>query len=175
MDTNILLIVAIVIGFLSLALIALVLQKIAAVNSKITLQSNVISKMQSAMRARNATNAVAQNAEIIYQNLLQNLVPIAAAAEASPRDTDEHILWRTAGGLLDEYAKNPFVLEQVRRAIKLDANVASAAENYIAHASKLLELLAAADTDGLLAASFSDGLLGQTMTFLAQAKQLANN
>jgi len=168
-------ILATAIGFLSMVLIVFTLRKISALNTKLTLQTAAIAKMQSALKSRAATNAVAQNAEIIYQDLLQHLIPIAKAANVTPRQTPEHPLWQWAGGLMDEYSANPYVLEHIRQAIKLDSSVARAVDSYSEHASKFLTYLAAADSDGLLATTFSDGLLGQTMTLLAQAKQLASN
>jgi hypothetical protein len=175
MNPEILTIASIIIGLLSIIMIAFLLRRVSALSEKIGLQTMTISKMQSALKSRAATNSVAQNAEIIYQDLLQHLTPIAAAANISPRQTQEHPLWRIAGGLMDEYAKNPYVLEQIRQAIKLDSSVARASDTYGEHASKFLDYLAATDTDGLLSATFSDGLLGQTMTLIAQARQLAQN
>jgi hypothetical protein len=141
--------------------------------SKINYLSTGITKIQSLLRARGATNAIAENTEIIYQDLLQQLISIANAADIKPRNTAEHPLWQIAGAIMDEYAKNPYVLEQIRRAIKLDSSVARAAEIYNNHAMKFLEHLESVDTDGLLTSSFRDGLLGQTMTLLAQALALA--
>ena len=160
-------------GFAALIFVAVALRKISALNTKITMQTAVISKMQSTLKSRAATNIVTQNAEIIYQDLLQHLMLIAAAAGIRPRETPEHPLWQWAGGLMDEYSKNPYVLEQIRQAIKLDSSVARAADSYSDHASKFLTYLGSVDSDGLLVTSFSDGLLGQTMTLLAQARQLA--
>jgi len=138
-------------------------------------QATILSKMQAANRARNATDAIAQNAEIIYQDLLQHITPVAKALEAPLRDTTEHELWRTLGGIADEYAKNPYVLEQLRRLIKLDPQVSRGVDSFLTRAEHLLRHLAAADPDGLLAGTFADGLLGQMMTLLSQAKQLAQN
>ena len=174
MQPEIFLIVLIAVGFLSLVMISVALRKISLMSSKLSVQTAAVLKMQSVLKSRSATNAVAQNAEIIYQDLLQHLMPVAAAAGICPRKTQEHPLWAVAGGLMDEYSKNPYVLEQIRQAIKLDSAVARAAETYSEHASKFLTYLAAADQGGLLAATFSDGLLGQTMTLIAQARQLAN-
>ncbi|MCL1902159.1 MAG: hypothetical protein FWG18_00850 [Alphaproteobacteria bacterium] len=136
--------------------------------------AGAILKMQSMLKARAASDMVAQNAEIIYQDLLQHLTPIMRASEISMRDTSEHELWRALGGILDEYNKNPFVLEQLRRLIKLDSSIARATDAFLNRAEHLLRHLAAADPDGILASSFADGLLGQSMTLLSQAKQLAN-
>ena len=92
-----------------------------------------------------------------------------------PRSTPEHPLWRALGGILDEYAKNPFVLEKLRRSIKLDSEVARNIDNYMHRADTFLQHLTTTEPDGLLSATFTDGLLGQSLTFFAQAKQLAAN
>ena len=122
---------------------------------------------------KNTTNAVAEHAEMIYQDLLQNLIPIMAAIDVMPRSTSEHPLWRALGGIMDEYAKNPFALEKLRRCIKLDAEVARSIDNYMNRADAFLNHLTTTDPDGILAATFTDGLLGQSLTFFTQAKQLA--
>ncbi|MBR1380813.1 MAG: hypothetical protein IJ560_04505 [Alphaproteobacteria bacterium] len=136
-------------------------------------QYNLIVKMQSVLKNKYATNAVAENAEMIYQDLLQNLIPVMAAIDIMPRATSEHPLWRALGGIMDEYAKNPFALEKLRRAIKLDSEVARSIDNYTARAERLLNHLTATEPDGILAQTFTDGLLGQSLTFFAQAKSLA--
>ena len=143
------------------------------VNKTLEYQYNLIVKMQSVLKSKSATNAVAENAEMIYQDLLQNLIPIMAAISVMPRNTTEHPLWRALGGIMDEYAKNPFALEKLRRAIKLNADVARNVENYISRADRLLRHLNATEPDGILAATFTDGLLGQSLTFFAQAQTLA--
>ena len=143
------------------------------VNKTLEYQYNLIVKMQSVLKTKSATNAVAENAEMIYQDLLQNLIPIMAAISVMPRNTTEHPLWRALGGIMDEYAKNPFALEKLRRAIKLNADVARNVENYISRADRLLRHLNATEPDGILAATFTDGLLGQSLTFFAQAQTLA--
>lgn len=167
-------IAAAAIGLLVLITNLILFRRTSALMEKMTFQTATIAKMQNTLKSRSATNAVAQNGEIIYQDLLQQLIPITAAVGICPRETPEHPLWQWAGGLMDEYAKNPYVLEQIRQAIKLDSHIARAAETYTDHASKFLSYLSAADSDGLLTATFSDGLLGQTMTLLTQARQLAN-
>ncbi len=134
---------------------------------------DVIIKMQNTLKNKSATNAVAEHAEMIYQDLLQNLIPILATLDIMPRNTSEHPLWRTLGGMLDEYAKNPFVMEKLRRAIKLDANVRRNVSNYMSRAEKLLDNLNATEPDGILATTFLNGLLGQSLTFFTQAYQLA--
>jgi len=139
----------------------------------LTHQYNLIVKMQMVLKNKSATNAVAENAEMIYQDLLQNLIPIMAAIDIMPRNTAEHPLWRALGGIMDEYAKNPFALEKLRRCIKLDPEVARSVNNYMNRAEGFLNHLTTTEPDGILAATFTDGLLGQSLTFFAQAKQLA--
>ncbi len=147
--------------------------RIRDVAKTLTHQYNLIVKIQSVLKNKSATNAVAENAEMIYQDLLQNLIPIMAAIDVMPRNTNEHPLWRALGGIMDEYAKNPFALEKLRRCIKLDAEVARSVDNYMNRADGFLNHLTTTDPDGILAATFTDGLLGQSLTFFAQAKQLA--
>ena len=144
------------------------------INKTLEFQYNLFVKMQSVLKNKSATNAVAENAEMIYQDLLQNLIPIMAAINIMPRNTNEHPLWRALGGIMDEYAKNPFALEKLRRAIKNDADIARNIDNYIARADGLLQYLSKTEPDGMLAATFTDGLLGQSLTFFAQAQSLAN-
>ena len=74
---------------------------------------------------------------------------------------------------MDEYAKNPFVLEKLRRCIKLNPDVSRNTDNYMNRADALLQHLTATDPDGILTATFTDGLLGQSLTFFAQARALA--
>lgn len=143
------------------------------ISKTLTHQYNLIVKIQSLMKSKSATNAVAEHAEMIYQDLLQNLIPIMAAIDVMPRSTSEHPLWRALGGIMDEYAKNPFALEKLRRCIKLDAEVARSIDNYMNRADAFLNHLTTTDPDGILAATFTDGLLGQSLTFFTQAKQLA--
>ena len=138
-------------------------------------QYNILVKIQNLLKSKSATNAVAEHAEMIYQDLLQNLIPILAALDIMPRDTSEHPLWRTLGGLIDEYAKNPFVLEKLRRAIKLDSNIAHNVSHYLNRANMFLQHMATTDSDGILSTTFTDGLLGQSLTFFAQAQTLANS
>ncbi len=139
----------------------------------ITHQYNLVMKLQSALKNKTATNAVTENAEMIYQDLLQKLIPVMAAIDVMPRVTTEHPLWRALGGIMDEYAKNPFILENLRRKIKLDPEIARNIDGYIARADAFLNYLSTNDGDGILTATFTDGLLGQSVTFFAQAKQLA--
>lgn len=139
----------------------------------LTYQYNLIVKIQSVLKNKSATNAVVENAEVVYQDLLQNLIPIMAAIDVMPRQTSEHPLWRALGGIMDEYAKNPFVLEKLRRCIKLNPDVSRNTDNYMNRADALLQHLTATDSDGILTATFTDGLLGQSLTFFAQARALA--
>ncbi|HNY25022.1 MAG TPA: hypothetical protein PKJ33_00525 [Alphaproteobacteria bacterium] len=136
-------------------------------------QYNLMIKMQSILKSKHATNIVAENAEMIYQDLLQNLIPVMAAVDIMPRNTAEHPLWRALGGIMDEYAKNPFALEKLRRAIKLDSEIARNIDNYLNRADGFLRHLTMTEPDGILASTFTNGLLGQSMTFFTQAKQLA--
>ncbi len=148
--------------------------RVREIIKNITYQQNLIIKIQSLLKNKSATNAVAENAEMIYQDLLQNLIPIMAAIDVMPRNTNEHPLWRALGGIMDEYAKNPFALEKLRRCIKLDAEVNRSIDNYMNRAEAFLNHLTTTDPDGILASTFTDGLLGQSLTFFAQAKQLAS-
>lgn len=145
------------------------------INKTLEFQYNLIVKMQSVLKNKSATNAVAENAEMIYQDLLQSLIPIMASINIMPRNTNEHPLWRALGGIMDEYAKNPFALEKLRRAIKNDVDVSRNVNNYITRADSLLQHLTKTEPDGMLAATFTDGLLGQSLTFFAQAQTLANS
>ncbi|MBR5625810.1 MAG: hypothetical protein IKW67_03465 [Alphaproteobacteria bacterium] len=147
--------------------------KITNINKTLEHQYNLIVKMQSVLKNKYATNAIAENAEMIYQDLLQSLIPIMAAIDIMPRNTQEHPLWRALGGIMDEYAKNPFALEKLRRGIKLDSEVARNIDNYMRRADNFLHHLTTTEPDGLLSNTFTDGLLGQSLTFFAQAKQLA--
>ena len=139
-----------------------------------TLQYNLIVKMQNMLKNKSSVNETAEKAEIIYQDLLQDLIPIMAAIDIMPRTTSEHPLWRALGGIMDEYAKNPFVLEKLRRAIKLDSNIAHNVSHYLNRANMFLQHMSATDTDGILSTTFTDGLLGQSLTFFAQAQTLAS-
>lgn len=149
--------------------------QITNINKTLDHQYALIVKMQSVLKNKSATNAVAEHAEMIYQDLLQNLIPIMATIDIMPRNTPEHPLWRALGAIMDEYAKNPFALEKLRRAIKLDSEVARSIDNYMRRADNFLHHLTTTEPDGLLSNTFTDGLLGQSLTFFAQAKQLATH
>ena len=146
---------------------------IQTIDKNISYQYNIIVKIQNMLKSKSATNSVAEHAEMIYQDLLQSLIPVLAALDIMPRNTSEHPLWRTLGGMLDEYAKNPFVMEKLRRAIKLDSEVKRNVSNYMERADNLLKHLAEAEPNGILTTTFTNGLLGQSLTFFTQAYQLA--
>ena len=148
--------------------------KIRNITKTLTLQYNLLVKIQSVLKNKFSVNETTDKAEIIYQDLLQDLIPIMASMDVMPRSTSEHPLWRALGGIMDEYAKNPFVLEKLRRAIKLDSNVAHNVSHYLNRANLFLQHMANADTDGILSTTFTDGLLGQSLTFFAQAQALAS-
>lgn len=176
-DTTILILSCISV-FMALVLLIIILtqnRRIGEIVKNMTLQYNIIVKIQNILKSKSATNIVAEQAEVIYQDLLQNLIPILATLDIMPRNTSEHPLWRTLGGLLDEYAKNPFVMEKLRRAIKLDSEVKRNVSNYISRAENLLNHLNSAEPDGILATTFTNGLLGQSLTFFAQAYGLATD
>ena len=177
MQNTLFLVAILLVLILTMAITAVVFRTnahIQNINKTLEYQYNLIVKMQSVLKTKSATNAVAENAEMIYQDLLQNLIPIMAAISVMPRNTSEHPLWRALGGIMDEYAKNPFALEKLRRAIKLDSDIARNVENYISRADRLLRHLNTTEPDGILAATFTDGLLGQSLTFFTQAQTLAN-
>nr|MBQ0091420.1 hypothetical protein [Candidatus Enterousia merdequi] len=144
------------------------------ISKTLTYQYNLLVKIQTVLKNKFSVNETTDKAEIIYQDLLQNLIPVMAAIDIMPRQTSEHPLWRALGGIMDEYAKNPFVLEKLRRAIKLDSNVANNVGHYLNRANLFLQHMSATDTDGILSTTFTDGLLGQSLTFFAQAQALAN-
>ncbi len=162
------------IGVTGIIMIIGINHRVAMLEKSAGVQQSLIVKIQSILKSKSATNAVAEHAEMIYQDLLQNLIPILAALDIMPRNTSEHPLWRTLGGLIDEYAKNPFVMEKLRRAIKLDNEVKRNVYNYMNRADNLLKHLAESEPDGILTKTFINGLLGQSLTFFTQAYQLAN-
>ena len=148
-------------------------KKIRILSKNITLQYNVLIKIQQVLKNKFSVGETTDKAEIIYQDLLQDLIPVMAAINVMPRTSSEHPLWRALGGIMDEYAKNPFVLEKLRRAIKLDSNIAHNVSHYLNRANQFLQHMANTDTDGILSTTFTDGLLGQSLTFFAQAQTLA--
>jgi len=172
--TTVMLIICTICSVSTLFLLINLHKTIKEVTKAQTLQYNLIVKMQNIIKNKSTVNETADKAEIIYQDLLQDLIPIMAAIDIMPRTTSEHPLWRALGGIMDEYAKNPFVLEKLRRAIKLDSNVAHNISHYLNRANMFLQHMSATDTDGILSTTFTDGLLGQSLTFFAQAQTLAS-
>ena len=176
MENTVILILVSVSALFALACVLFTLNSnkhIRNISKTLTHQYNLIVKMQNTLKNRISVNDTTDKAEIIYQDLLQDLIPIMAAIDIMPRTTSEHPLWRALGGIMDEYAKNPFVLEKLRRAIKLDSTIAHNVSHYLNRANVFLQHMASTDTDGILATTFTDGLLGQSLTFFAQAQALA--
>lgn len=166
--------VAVLCGICSIILTFSTNRDIKNITKTLTFQYNLLVKIQNVLKNKFTVNETTDKAEIIYQDLLQDLIPIMASIDVMPRTTSEHPLWRALGGIMDEYAKNPFVLEKLRRAIKLDSNVAHNVGHYLNRANLFLQHMSATDTDGILSTTFTDGLLGQSLTFFAQAQALAN-
>ena len=166
--------ISIFFGIFSFVGVILLIKNMKTVSKLLTYQHGLLAKIQNMLKNNSSINETTEKSEIIYQDLLQNLIPIMAAINVMPRSTSEHPLWRALGGIMDEYAKNPFALEKLRRAIKNNAEVARNIENYIARADSLLLHLTKTEPDGMLTATFTNGLLGQSLTFFAQARTLAN-
>ena len=161
-------------SIISLFLLINFRKHIREITKTLTYQYNLVVKIQNVLKNKSSINETTDKAEIIYQDLLQDLIPIMAAIDIMPRTTSEHPLWRALGGIMDEYAKNPFVLEKLRRTIKLDSNIAHNVGHYLNRANMFLQHMSATDTDGILSTTFTDGLLGQSLTFFAQAQALAS-
>lgn len=176
MENIIILIIVSVTMLSSVCSVILILQnnkKLHHISKNMMLQYNILLKTQQILKSKFSVSETTDKAEIIYQDLLQDLIPIMAAIDVMPRTSSEHPLWRALGGIMDEYAKNPFVLEKLRRAIKLDSNIAHNVNHYLNRANQFLQHMANTDTDGILSTTFTDGLLGQSLTFFAQAQTLA--
>lgn len=167
--------VAIICGIVSVAFLITTNKKLNKITKTLTLQYNLLVKTQQTLKSKFSVGETTDKAEIIYQDLLQDLIPIMAAIDVMPRTTSEHPLWRALGGIMDEYAKNPFVLEKLRRTIKLDSNISHNITHYLNRANQFLQHMATNDTDGILSTTFTDGLLGQSLTFFAQAQTLATS
>ena len=165
--------VAVLCGICSIIFLIKTNKKMNKIIKTVALQYNALIKTQQTLKNKFSMGETTDKAEIIYQDLLQDLIPIMAAIDVMPRTTSEHPLWRALGGIMDEYAKNPFVLEKLRRAIKLDTNISHNITHYLNRANQFLQHMANTDTDGILSATFTDGLLGQSLTFFAQAQTLA--
>ena len=176
MSDTLLIIILVIFAIITVATLTMVIgltRRMGTLEKNTGFQYNILVKIQNLLKSKSATNAVAEHAEMIYQDLLQNLIPILAALDIMPRNTSEHPLWRTLGGLIDEYAKNPFVMEKLRRAIKLDSEVKRNVSNYMDRADNLLKHLSESEPEGILTKTFLNGLLGQSLTFFTQAYQLA--
>ena len=158
----------------ALVMIFILNKKVALMTKTVKQQTDLLVSIRNVLKNKIAVNETADKAEIIYQDLLQDLIPVMAAIDVMPRTTAEHPLWKALGGIMDEYAKNPFVLEKLRRAIKLDSNIARSINHYLNRANMFLQHMANTDKDGILSTTFTDGLLGQSLTFFAQAQALAN-
>lgn len=169
-----LVIVSALCGIVSLIFVFGANKNIREITKNLTYQYNLLVKIQTVLKNKFSVNETTDKAEIIYQDLLQDLIPIMAAVDVMPRNTSEHPLWRALGGIMDEYAKNPFVLEKLRRAIKLDSNIAHNVTHYLNRANLFLQHMSATDSNGILSTTFTDGLLGQSLTFFAQAQALAS-
>ncbi len=170
----ILIILCFLTGMCAIFLVIKATKNIKNIDKTLTYQYNLMVKIQNILKNKFSINETTDKAEIIYQDLLQDLIPIMATMDIMPRTTSEHPLWRALGGIMDEYAKNPFVLEKLRRAIKLDSNIAHNVSHYLNRANLFLQHMASTDTDGILSTTFTDGLLGQSLTFFAQAQALAS-
>lgn len=162
-------------SIVSLCLIFTNMKNARNITKTLTYQYNLIVKIQNVLKNKISVNETTDKAEIIYQDLLQDLIPVMAAIDVMPRKTSEHPLWRALGGIMDEYANNPFVAEKLRRAIKLDSKIAHNVSHYLNRANSFLQHMSATDSDGILSTTFTDGLLGQSLTFFAQAQTLATS
>lgn len=170
----ILVIICTLTGLISVFIVLGATKNIKNINKTLTYQYNLMVKMQNVLKNKISVDETTDKAEIIYQDLLQDLIPIMAAMDVMPRSSSEHPLWRALGGIMDEYAKNPFVLEKLRRAIKLDSNISRNVGHYLNRANMFLQHMSKNDSDGILSTTFTDGLLGQSLTFFAQAQALAS-
>jgi hypothetical protein len=150
-------------------------RRFASVGTILAKQTAALAKIHSEIKTKSDIGTVIEHADIIYQDLAQHLAPIMSALEIQPRDSSEHVLWRSLGGIMDEYAKNPYVLEQLRRGIKLDADFERNVESFMTRADRLLHHLSDADPDGILSTAFAEGLLGQSITLFTQARHLAQD
>ena len=164
---------AVLCGLLAFFMVLKQNKKIQQMTVVLKQQSELLLSMRNIIKNKIAVNETSDKAEIIYQDLLQHLIPIMAALEVMPRQTSEHPLWRALGGIMDEYSKNPFVLEKLRRSIKLNPDIARHISLYLTRANMFLQHMATTDKDGILSTTFTDGLLGQSLTFFAQAQALA--
>lgn len=159
----------------SITLYIMLNTKITNLSKNLIKQSNYITNIQQLLKTKSTINAITENAEIIYQNLLQNIIPIMEAIDIEPRNTPEHPLWRALGGLMDEYAKNPYVAEKLRICIKLNTEIKKNLEAYINRGNAFLKQITTCEPNGVLSSAFIDGLLGQSLTFFTQIQQVSKN
>ncbi len=177
LDINLIIFIAVYAVFTIATLIIIlgINTKVKNINKELTYIRTINLKIQSLLKTKHATNSITENAEIVYQDLLQNVIPVMASLDIMPRQTSEHSLWRSVGSILDEYSKNPYVMEKLRRSIKLDMDVAKSVNNYINRAKTFLSHINQTEPGGILSATFNDGLLGQSIIFFENAKNLATN
>ena len=101
MNHEIFSIISVGFGFLLFIMIIFLVRKISSLNSKLATMAAIVIKMQNSLKSKEATNTIAQNAEIIYNDLLQQLMPVVTNIGIKQRETSEHPLWQWAGGLMD--------------------------------------------------------------------------
>lgn len=150
-------------------------KKLTYVANNIYTQKAFIVKILSLLRNKYTTNVFTENSEIIYQDLLQYLIPIMTELEIIPRTSSEHPLWRSLGAIISESEKNLFIIEKLRRAIKNNENIAENVSNYITKSEQFLDYITKNDPNHILTSTFTDGLLGKSLSFFIQAKKLAEN
>lgn len=158
----------------SMFIIVVIKNKFKKIEILFSNQQKILKRMYFEIKNKANSDSLIENSELVYQNLLQNLIPLMASIDVMPRETqEEHPLWRSLGAIMDSYAQNPFTLEKIRRAIKLDSNVAQNIESYIEHTNKFLQELEELKKDGILSVSLKNGLLGKSLVLFEQARQLA--
>ena len=174
-NINILMVTVLISLFIATTVIVFILEnRFNKINSIFKNQQLILKRIYQEIKTKTKSDAIIENSELFYQNLLQNLIPLMASIDVMPRESsEEHPLWRSLGAIMDNYAQNPFTLEKIRRAIKLDSNVAQNIETYIEHTNKFLQELEELKKDGILAISLKDGLLGKSLILFEQARQLA--
>jgi hypothetical protein len=150
------------------------IRKNCVIANKIAItNASTLKNISRTLEQYNQQDSFINNLDIVYQELAHHLEHIAKAIKVAPRNTFEHNLWRLAGGIIDAKDTNPFVLEQLRRSIKLDEEFRKHTDAFLWRAQKTLERIAGLDQDGILEAAFSEGLMGQTITILSAARQMA--
>lgn len=160
----------------AIIIIAIITNKFKRIEILFSNQQKILRLIYSEIKNKANNDSLIENSELIYQNLLENIIPLMASIDVMPREsTEEHPLWRSLGSIMDSYAQNPFTLEKIRRAIKLDSNVAQNIESYIEHTNKFLQELEDLKKDGILSMSLKNGLLGKSLILFEQARQLAEN